>query len=806
VQPDHRDDSDDGVVEGEDSQAVRPAWFRWSVYAGIALALTLVAGSIAVVRAVRDALPETEGTVTVAGVESSVTIRRDDAGVPHVYADSARDLFLGQGYVQAQDRFAQMDMRRMAAEGRLSELFGTKTLEQDKLARTLDWERIAERELRLLQPRTLAWLKAFSDGVNAYLEDEEVDKLSLEYDLLRLQGVDHDPERWSPIDSLMWFKSTAWDLPGDVEEEIDRVSAANELSVREVDQLYPVRENPVGNAWAVSGRRTASGRPLLAADPHEAPSLPGPWYQVGLHCNEAGEDCPFDVTGFTYAGIPGVVQGHNADISWAATPSSVDVADLYLEAVEGGRYQRGRRFLEFDQREEVIGVRGEEPFIFNARSTVHGPVVSDVNRTYASVGANAPDGGYGRRLDDVLGSVDGVPRGDYAVALAWTALRPGRSLESLLQLNRAGSWQEFREALAGYTPHRHFVYADRDGHVGLQATGVVPVRRQGRAGAYPASGWDPRQDWERRTVDRDQLVSVFDPPDGVVIAGATGWPSYSGRRVQQLLGDRTDIGPDDLTSIQMDTRHGLAARLVPYLLDVGVGGPYYRNAQRLLRGWDFDQPVDSAAAAYFNAVWSNLLRVTFGDQLPPTVRVTGGERWWTVMDRLLDRPHSPWWDDIATEDARETRDEMLLRAMRDARDELTRLQSRSAARWTWGHQHTLTLENQTLGQSDNSLVNRLLNRGDWEVPGGPDTVAGGAYDVGVGYQVTRAPSLRMVVDLADLDRSTWISVAGASGHAFSAHYTDQTELWSQGGTRAWPFSAAAVEAASDRTLVLEPSR
>jgi penicillin G amidase len=806
VQPDHRDDSDDGVVEGEDSQAVRPAWFRWSVYAGIALALALVAGSIAVVRAVRDALPETEGTVTVAGVESSVTIRRDDAGVPHVYADSARDLFLGQGYVQAQDRFAQMDMRRMAAEGRLSELFGTKTLEQDKLARTLDWERIAERELRLLQPRTLAWLKAFSDGVNAYLEDEEVDKLSLEYDLLRLQGVDHDPERWSPIDSLMWFKSTAWDLPGDVEEEIDRVSAANELSVREVDQLYPVRENPVGNAWAVSGRRTASGRPLLAADPHEAPSLPGPWYQVGLHCNEAGEDCPFDVTGFTYAGIPGVVQGHNADISWAATPSSVDVADLYLEAVEGGRYQRGRRFLEFDQREEVIGVRGEEPFIFNARSTVHGPVVSDVNRTYASVGANAPDGGYGRRFDDVLGSVDGVPRGDYAVALAWTALRPGRSLESLLQLNRAGSWQEFREALAGYTPHRHFVYADRDGHVGLQATGVVPVRRQGRAGAYPASGWDPRQDWERHTVDRDQLVSVFDPPDGVVIAGATGWPSYSGRRVQQLLGDRTDIGPDDLTSIQMDTRHGLAARLVPYLLDVRVGGPYYRNAQRLLRGWDFDQPVDSAAAAYFNAVWSNLLRVTFGDQLPPTVRVTGGERWWTVMDRLLDRPRSPWWDDIATEDARETRDEMLLRAMRDARDELTRLQSRSAARWTWGHQHTLTLENQTLGQSDNSLVNRLLNRGDWEVPGGPDTVAGGAYDVGVGYQVTRAPSLRMVVDLADLDRSTWISVAGASGHAFSAHYTDQTELWSQGGTRAWPFSAAAVEAASDRTLVLEPSR
>lgn len=803
MQPD-----DPSGPEQVEVRPARPAWFRWTVYAGIALALALVATSVAAVRSVRDALPETDGTAEVVGLDAPVTVRRDDAGVPHVSAHSVTDLLFGQGYVQAQDRFAQMDMRRMAAEGRLSELFGSVALEQDKLARTLDWERIAQKELRLLRPGTVAWLRAFSDGVNAYLRDREPEQLALEYDLLQLQGVDHEPERWTPVDSLMWFRTASWDLASDLQDEVDRVTAATALSRDQVDELYPVRERQVGNAWAVSGERTASGGPLLAADPHLRRSLPGPWYQIGLHCTEVTDACPLDVTGFAHAGVPGVVHGHNAEISWAAVPSPVDVADLYLEAVKDGRYLRGNRQVEFDQREEAIVVRGEEPFTFQARSTVHGPVVSDVNRTYASVGANAPHGGYDPRRDDVLGSVSGVPRRDYAVSLAWTAMRPGRSLQSLLALNQAGTWGEFREALRGYAPHRHFVYADRDGHVGMQATGAVPVRRAaGSLRGYPSSGWDPRHDWQEATVDQDRLVSVLDPPDGIVVAGTTGWPNSSARRVQQLLEGGSELQPDDMAGIQNDTRHGFAARLVPYLLDVPVGGgAYYRNAQQLLDDWGFDQPADSAAAAYFNAVWSNLLRVTFGDQLPPTLRISGGERWWTVVDRLLERRRSPWWDDVATEDVREDRDDMLLLAMQRARDELTRLQSRSIARWTWGHQHSLTLENQWLGQSDNGLVRWLLNRGEWEVPGGPDTIAGGDYEAGTGYTVTRAPSMRMVVSLSDLDGSSWINLTGVSGHAYSAHYTDQTDLWVEGETRPWPSSPEAVEEATDRTLVLEPTR
>ncbi len=783
----------------------RPVWLRWMVYTGIALVIALVASGVAVFRAVRDALPETDGTVAVGGLHNEVTIRRDDAGIPQVYADDPTDLFFGQGYVQAQDRFAQMDLRRLAAEGRLSELFGEETLERDKLARTLDWERVAQRELRLLTPRAVTWLKAFSSGVNAYVQDREPQQLSLEYDLLRLRGVDHEPDRWTPVDSLMWFHVASWDL-SDVQDEVDRVTTATELSVREVAQLYPVPEHPVGNAWVVSGDRTESGEPVLLADPHDRLTLPGQWYQVGLHCTQVSESCPFDVSGFAMPGAPGVVQGHNADISWAAAPSPADVADLYLEAVDGSTYLRRQRWVEFGSRQEVISILGEEPFVYEPRTTVHGPVVSDVDRGYSSVGANAPDGGYDRRLDDVLGSVSGVPQGDYAVSLSWTALQPSRSLEAMLEVNLATDWDQFRKALADFAPHRQFVYADQEGHIGLQAAGTVPLRIQERTDGYPASGWDPRQDWGPETVPAEAMASALDPPGGVAIAGTTGFPAYPARRLQQLLGEQSDLSVDDLTRIQQDSRHGFAARLVPILLEQDVGGgAYYRNAQLLLKDWDYDQPVDSAAAAYFNAVWRNLLLVTFADQIPPSVTISGTERWWVIMDRLLDRPNSLWWDDVFTDDVRETRDDMLLRAMREGRDELTRLQSRTAARWTWGHQHTLTLTNSTFGQSDNAIIDRLLNRGEWEVPGGTDAVVGGDYDATDGYEVTRSSALRMLVSWDDLDASTWVLPGGASGHPYGGHYTDQTDAWAQGAGRPWPFDADAVEEATEQTLVLQPS-
>jgi len=405
------------------------------------------------------------------------------------------------------------------------------------------------------------------------------------------------------------------------------------------------------------------------------------------------------------------------------------------------------------------------------------------------------------------------------VALSWTALTPTRTAEAVFAIDRAAGWDEFRDAARLFAaPSQNMVYADRDGHIGYQAPGLIPIRRPGNRGDYPAAGWDRRNDWTGDFVPFDALPSVLDPEDGYIATAnqAVADPSYPyylgdawaygyrSQRIVDLLEKKGTLSPDDMTAIQLDTRNGFAPTLVPFLLDVDPGSRYYSAGRELLRDWDYTQPAESAAAAYFNVVWRNLLELTFADQLPGSVEPDGGDRWFEVVTGLLTEPNSPWWDDVETEDVREGRDDILREALRQARDELVRRQSRRVDGWNWGHIHTLTLENQTVGQSDLGLIASLLNRGPYETDGGTSIVNAIGWNAAEGYEVDWVPSMRMVVSLADLDDSTWVNLTGASGHAFSSHYTDQTDLWASGETLPWHFTPEAVEENAEDTLTLRP--
>jgi penicillin amidase len=849
----------------------RPGWLRWTAYVAAALVLVLVAASVFAITSVRRSFPQTSGTIQVPGLGAEVTVVRDASGIPQIYADTSADLFFAQGFVQAQDRFYEMDIRRHITAGRLSEMFGEETLETDKVVRTLGWRRIAERELNKLSPEALDHLESFSAGVNAYLDDKSPGELSLEYTLLAIGGLDYQVEDWTPADSVAWLKAMAWDLRGNMQEEIDRAMASTRLDAEQIEELYPAypydRHRPIvegggivggqyrqdaapgnvaaraplgpetaaavlpqleavkkaldelpvmvgtgdgvgSNAWAVDGDHSTTGEPILANDPHLAPTVPGVWYQMGLHCTELSEACPYDVAGFTFAGFPGVIIGHNQRIAWGFTNLGPDVTDLYLEAVEGERYRRGKNWREFTRRQETIRIAGGEPFTFTVRSSVHGPLLSDVSSTYASVGANAP-------------VRDGAPdrHEGYAVALSWTALRTTRTAEAVFDIDKATTWEEFRGAARNFAaPSQNMVYADRDGHIGYQAPGLIPIRTAAHRGAYPAPGWDKDYDWTGDFVPFEELPSVLDPAEGFVATAnqapidatyprrlGEDWDAgYRSQRIVDVLTRRGTLSPTAMADLQLDTRNGFAGSLIPYLLDIDAGSRYYSDGQRLLEDWDLTQPADSAAAAYFNAVWRNLLELTFADELPASVEVDGGSRWFEVVARLLEEPNSDWWDDDATEDVHEGRDDVLRAALREARDELVRLQSRSPEGWTWGHQHTLRLENQTVGQSDLGLIARVVNRGPWEVGGGTAIVNATGWNAAEGYEVNWVPSMRMVVSMADLDDSTWVNLTGASGHAFSDHYTDQTELWADGRTLPWAFTADAVDAAARDRLTLEP--
>ncbi len=833
------------------------------------MAVLLVAGAAWGGWTVRRSFPETDGDLYAAGLTRPAEVLRDEHGIPQVYADTAEDLFFTQGFVHAQDRFYEMDFRRHVTAGRLAELVGDSALDTDIYVRSLGWYDVAEQELALLDPDSRAYLQAYADGVNAYLEDRESAELSLEYAVLGLTGPDYAPEPWTPTDSLAWLKALAWDLRSNAQDEIARVLASTTVTPRQVEELYPdypVDDNqpildrggivdgrfdpdaepassdarpPLGpavrrvvaprfeglaetaaevpqllgtgdgigsNSWVISGEHTDSGEPILANDPHLAPAMPGIWEQMGLHCREVGPQCPFDVAGGTLSGVPGVFLGHNDRVAWGLTTMYADVSDLYVEQVDGDRYLFDGRWVDMSVREEEFEIAGEdEPETRTVRSTRHGPVLSDIDDDAADVADAAP---VARSAGEA----------DYAVSLRWTGLEPGRTMDSLFALNQAQSWDDFRAAARLFAvPSQNLVYADVDGHIGYQAPGTIPVRRLGD-GRWPVPGWDARYGWSG-TVPFEQLPWTYDPSDGVIVTanqavvdpadyrwnlGADTSYGFRSQRIRDLIDERDDWTVEQTAELQTDTLHPMAASLVPLLLQEPMSSTYQRHGQELLEDWDGTQPVDSGAAAYFNVVWRNVLALTFHDQLPQAVWPEGGERWFQVVRLLLDDPRSEWWDDVTTDDVREDRDDVLSQAMQQARNDLTSMLALDPEEWSWGAIHRLELVNPTLGDSGVAAVEALFNRGPYELAGGGGAVDATAWLADEGFDAAVVPSLRMVVPLDDLDAARWIAVGGASGHAFSSHYDDQTDTWAAGETIAWPFTREAVDAASDDVLTLMP--
>jgi penicillin amidase len=834
------------------------------------LVLVVVVGLLTALWTIHRSFPQTTGSLDVAGLEHPVTVMRDGAGIPQLYADTSSDLFFAQGYVQAQDRFFEMDFRRHLTSGTLSAMFGRSALKTDMFVRTLGWRRVAEEELPLLAPQTRSYLQSYADGVNAYLAAHAGAQLSLEYAVLGVSGLSYTPAAWTPVDSLSWLKAMAWNLGSNMQDEIDRSLESARLTTAQIAELYPpypyAQNRPIvnqgavvdgvyeqdakhgasrlpprpafparafrpmlataghaaaglsdllgtgagggigSNAWAVSGAHTASGMPILANDPHLDASMPGAWYEMGLHCRTVDAACPFDVSGFTFAGLPGVVIGHNASIAWGFTNLYPDTEDLYLEKIRGNRYLYNGRWLALQTRLETFDIHGQSPVTITVRTTRDGPIVSDVDHDLARVGRDAP-----------------VPIGSpvrgtaYAVALRWTALQPGRTADALFGIDRARDWNQFRDAAQRFdSPAQNLVYADIRGHIGYQAPGRIPIRRTGN-GDWPVPGWDPAYDWDTSYVPFDALPNVLDPKDGYVVTAnqaitSRRYPYYIGdsfdygyraQRIRDLLEATPNLTVADMARIQLDTFSSLAKTLTPLLEAIHLPSRYYRQGQETLEGWDFRQSSSSPAAAFFNVVWKNLLALTFHDQLPREAWPDGDSRWWAVVENLLQRPHDIFWDNTHTP-TRETRPDILRKALENARDELTRNDSSIPSQWRWGELHQLILRNPTLG-SKSSPVAFLFNRGPYDVPGGPSVVDAASFDASKGYQVTSLPSMRMIIPLGNLDGARWVDLTGESGHAYDPHYTDQTTLWLEGRTLPWPFSAQAVDAATTDTLTLRPA-
>ncbi|MFI6428419.1 penicillin acylase family protein [Promicromonospora sp. NPDC050880] len=754
-------------------------------------------------------------------------------------------------------------------------------IQADMVIRTFGWRHVAEEEFNVLDDSTRQYLQAYADGVNAYLAGRSPSETAVEYTVLDVSVEVNEPEPWDPIDSLAWLKAMAWDLRGNYDDELDRALAYSTLGdASRVAELFPAfsgtgntpildpadvgtgqatqqsqatqtasatgdvygspelaeameaaqraldsvpvqiarGEGTGSNSWAVSGRYTESGKPLLANDPHLDLAAPGIWAQVGLHCNQVGPECPFDVSGFSFSGFPGVVIGHNADLAWGLTNMGADVTDFFIERVRNDTYLRGAdEWVPMEKETEVIRVDGGSPIDLEVRRTVHGPIISSV--------MDEADMDAVRRSP----TETGTELGQYEISLQWTALQPGRTADAVFALNTAKTPADMKAAAALFeVPAQNIVYATTDGHIGYQAPGKIPVRASVPGavesdGSWPRPGWDARYDWTG-FVPQEQMPGVVDPAEGYIVAanqavlpGGEGpfltrdWDyGYRSERIRKLLGDQIAEGRKltaaDMTTIQTDQWSVFADTLVPVLLEVDLPDGYESDGQDLLADWDRSMDADSAPAAYFAAVWRNLLQITFNDELPESMWPDGGSRWLAVIQGMLDNPNDEFWDDKSTVAVVESRDQVLTEALTSARQDLTVELGKDTSDWEWGTLHQLRLEHLVLGGSGvPAPIAFYMNPAPTKVGGGSSIVNATAWDASSdSFEVTSGPSMRMVVDLADLDASTWVVVTGTSAHPASAHYDDQLAAWAAGETFPWPFSRDAVAAAQEDELILTP--
>ncbi|MDR1989613.1 MAG: penicillin acylase family protein [Acidobacteriaceae bacterium] len=767
----------------------------------------------------RESLPVMTGEIRVEGISKSVDIVRDADDIPHIYAETKADALFGLGYVHAQDRLWQMEFQRRIGYGRLSEIFGAATIPQDRFLRTVGFGRAANSAWTKLPQDVRDEIDAYLRGVNTFITRNHGRFLPPEFTLLRFE-----PEPFTGPDVLVWVKMMAWDLSGNYSLELmrhDILAAVGEERMADLLPPYPadglnIVQTPLlappkrtqqtsartpahaavhapdilssalalarvpapssegigSNNWVVDGTMTASGKPMLANDPHLSSHVPSLWYLAHM---TAGD---FDVIGATLPGAPAVALGRNKYIAWGATNVAADVQDLYQEQLDAsGTYARFRGHDEpiTVVREQIL-VKGAAPIDLNVRITRHGPLVSDAINANNAAAATTPSATPPSPPLEPL-------------ALRWTTLDPDDStVMAFMRLNDAKNWTDFTGAMRELVaPSQNFVYADVDGHIGYYAPGRIPVRAAGD-GSRPVEGWEGQHEWTG-FVPFDALPHAFDPQEHFIVTAnnrplPANAPYFIGmdypdpwraQRITDLLGGRTGLTADDFRTIQADTLSLHAKYLVPLLLGRVKESNERREALDTLRRWNFDASADSVAESIFEAWFLRLAGALAGDELGPVLASYEGRFSYVTrfVAPILERGASPWCDNVTTPEV-ETCEDAVTSALDAALADLHQRTKRPLPFWRWDAVHHAVFPHQ--GLDSVGLLRPFLSRsmpsaGDWS------TVNVGSVATDALYEQHAVPGYRQIVDLSPANDSRFADAVGESGHFLSPHYDDYLSDW-----------------------------
>ncbi|HEY0734341.1 MAG TPA: penicillin acylase family protein [Herpetosiphonaceae bacterium] len=812
---------------------------RLAAAIGALLVILILALGVTLGVWLRRPFPQTEGTIRAAGLAAPVDIYRDALGVPHVYAQSRADMLFAQGYLHAQDRFWQMELTRRAAQGRLAEVIGPAALETDQTSRRIGYNRVARSLLDYYQqsyPELVRDLEAYSSGVSAYLAEHST-STSFNHTFVSLQN-NWPIEPWTTYDTVSFGTYMAWSfegswnndysnsvvaaavdpakqallLPGYPESRpaivttpqqtgqppVDRldpriaeiVSRAQPAAGADLDRLRRLHPTPPGsNSWVISGNYTASGKPILANDPHLQATLPTNFYQMGLHSPD------MDVVGFSLPGGPGIVIGRNQHISWGLTNAVIDVQEAYVERLNPEnplQYEVNGEWRDLETIQEVIKVAGAPDSVLDVQLTRHGPIMQEVPGDKTRV-----------------------------VTVQWQGhKKPFRLFKAILDLNAATNYEQFRQALSFWeSPALNVVYGDDQGNIAYQLVANVPIRSQ-HATRYAVPGWIDENEWTG-WVDFADLPAALNPEQGYIVTANNlitrqhhpgqfvTDPGDRAQRIGDLLqaqitsGEQTTL--DTVRLMQMDYYSQLAETYVPLITQLDPPDPELQPIVERLRSWNYQLAPDSPEAGFFSIFLMQLSQQLFGDELKDLYAAHASDHTLAVllsMRLLANDPTHAWWDNAATPET-ETRDQIVTGALKATTAWLKQHAGSTIDDWQWGNIHTITFRSLPLGISGIMPLERLVNRGPYPVGGDVTTINDHSWLFNGAADTFFYPALRFVADMSDPNTTLGLGSIGQSGHPTHTNYDDMIPLWLAGQTPLMPLNPANKD--QQQHLILAPA-
>ncbi|MEJ2286319.1 MAG: penicillin acylase family protein [Desulfobacterales bacterium] len=769
-----------------------------------------------------------EGNLSLPGLKAPVTVHRDEKGMAYIYARNLEDLYVAQGFVTAQDRLFQMELTRLFASGRISELAGEKGRQLDLRMRTLGFRRHAKKHAALLNEKTRKFLQKYVDGVNAFIETRP-ENIHLEFKLAGLK-----PSLWEIADSLTILYYMGWGSAANVNSEIIAQMLIEKIGPVKAAEIFPLNINPddetgtgaritkpsfenarlnlkfdpnllanlndgplkIGsNNWSAAPDLSPGGKPIVANDPHlEANILPGPWYPCGLITPD------LRAIGVTIPGIGGMVIGRTNHIAAGVTNAYGDTQDLYVEMLDPenpDNYLEGNVSIPFEVIEETWRFKdktaegGFKKEKLKIRLTRRGPVISGVMP--------------GLKTDRVI----------TVRYSSFEAMAPSIGLERFLECRTV---DELRRALKDVNQiSLNIVFADSRGDIGWQVTGKLPIRARGE-GLIPYVVRDSRDNWTG-WIPWDDMPHTFNP--------ARGWvgtcnhltvrrdypyhytthasPSQRYRRLMELMDAPGQKSVDDHWEFQRDATNLMAKKIAPVMSRALLDHADTRKMGQLLADWDFVDSANNAAPTVCQATYREFALLVYADELGDDLAramLNNWNFWQERLQKMVLENKSVWFDNIHTTDKKETRDDLFHQAALKAATDLESVMGADPAKWMWGnvHRHEFVSPLRLSGPGS-----EWLGGGSHPAAGSGETLYRGIYDFNQPYKITVSASLRMVADLGDPDKILAVLPGGVAGRQFDPHTTDQVKSFMDGTKVYWWFSDKAIREHTKHTLTLSPN-